>query len=78
MFDEKRPHSVLWGANGAIGYLQNGVRYGPNKQPLNEGEPEKEAETNPGDEAADAEAKEKPKRTRKPPEDKATKKATKK
>lgn len=35
MFDSKRPHNIIWGSSGPQKYIQNGVEYGPNFEPIN-------------------------------------------
>lgn len=34
MFDETRPHNIIWGYSGPLKYIQNGVEYGPNLEPI--------------------------------------------
>ena len=35
MFDATRPHNIIWGSSGPQKYIQNGVEYGPNFEPIN-------------------------------------------
>lgn len=34
MFDSTRPHNIIWGSSGPQKYIQNGVEYGPNFEPI--------------------------------------------